>query len=154
MGGNVGDRAQKLRQAMNGIEKSCGRIIQQSSFYETAAWGKVDQRDFLNVAIGIETTFEPQELLAALQKIEQQLGRERVEKWGERTIDIDVIFYNGRIVDEANLVIPHPLMAERRFVLEPLNEIVPDIIHPILKKPVKQLLRECTDQLTVALYNQ
>ena len=149
LGSNSGDRSGQLRMAIDFIEKEIGNIIVKSKIYETAPWGKVDQPTFLNQALKIESPFSPDELLVKVQSIEQLQGRIRLEKWGERTIDIDIIYYGDKIIDSSFLVIPHPHLTERRFVLMPLTEISPDHIHPILKKSNFELLKECTDTLAV-----
>ena len=149
IGGNEGDRFLHMQQARANIEHICGVIEQVSSLYLTAAWGKTDQADFLNQALLISTSLEPQELLQANLTIEEKMGRIRTVKNAPRIIDIDILFYNEEIISTATLVIPHPRIPERRFVLEPLNEIAPRLIHPVSRKPVMELLRECTDTLAV-----
>jgi 2-amino-4-hydroxy-6-hydroxymethyldihydropteridine diphosphokinase len=149
LGGNEGDREARLQQAVQQINAQCGPVVQQSSVYETAAWGLEDQPDFLNQAICIRTLLSPQELLQKTLAIEKAMGRHRVVKWGQRTIDIDIIFYGEQIVQEEQLVIPHPMMQDRRFVLAPLHEIAPNLVHPVLHKTVRQLLDECPDKLEV-----
>ena len=149
IGGNEGDRFLHMQQARANIEHICGVIEQVSSLYLTAAWGKTDQADFLNQALLISTSLEPQELLQANLTIEEKMGRIRTVRNAPRIIDIDILFYNQEIISTATLVIPHPRIPERRFVLEPLNEIAPGLIHPVSRKPVKELLRECTDTLAV-----
>lgn len=148
-GGNIGDRKNYLSQAKNEIEKMCGKIIRQSSIYETAAWGKEDQEAFLNQVLKIETGFSAEELLHTILKIEENLGRKRDLKYGPRTIDIDILFFNDEIIDLHGLKVPHPQIQNRRFVLVPLNEIASQKIHPVSKKTVSQLLAECPDPLTV-----
>jgi 2-amino-4-hydroxy-6-hydroxymethyldihydropteridine diphosphokinase len=149
LGTNKGDRLHYLSSAKELIEISVGEIIQQSSIYETAAWGKADQQDFLNQVIGIKSIHKPEPLLGILLKIENELGRQRIEKWGPREIDLDILFYSTEIIDTETLSIPHPAIAERRFTLVPLAEIAPSFIHPTLKKNMLQLLEECTDVLEV-----
>jgi 2-amino-4-hydroxy-6-hydroxymethyldihydropteridine diphosphokinase len=148
-GGNEGDRYLHMQQAQANIELICGHIIQVSSLYETAPWGKSDQADFLNQVLMVETNLSPQVLMKAIFSIEEKGGRKRTVKNAPRTIDIDILFYNQLILDEPGLYIPHPRIADRRFVLEPLNEISPGYIHPLLEKTIHQLLLECTDQLAV-----
>lgn len=134
------------------IGTELGPIIKLSSVYETAPWGKSDQPNYLNQGVQIETNFEPTELLSRCLKIEGQLGRVRDEKWGARLIDIDIIYFDNQIMNSKNLIIPHPRMAERKFVLEPLTEISPDFIHPLLKKTNKELLTDCKDQLSIKVF--
>lgn len=149
IGSNSGDRLGQLNQAHEFIAKEIGSAVAKSKIYETAPWGKTDQPHFLNQALRIETPFSPHELLFKVQSIEQKLGRTRMEKWGERLIDIDIIYFEDKIIDSSNLAIPHPHLTERKFVLIPLTEISPEFIHPILQKSNAQLLKECTDTLSV-----
>ncbi|PWK26299.1 2-amino-4-hydroxy-6-hydroxymethyldihydropteridine diphosphokinase [Arcicella aurantiaca] len=143
LGSNLGNREEILNQAITAIQENVGVIISQSKYYETPAWGKTDQPDFLNIALEIATNLMPLVVLEKTQAIEQQLGRVRIEKWGARLIDIDIIFYGQEIINiSEHLNIPHPLMQERLFVLEPIAEIAPDFIHPVLKKSVSELLEE------------
>jgi 2-amino-4-hydroxy-6-hydroxymethyldihydropteridine diphosphokinase len=148
-GGNTGDRRKFLADALKAVEKQCGKIIAVSALYETAAWGLHDQPPFLNQAIELQTTLSPQVLLEKILAIEIELGRLRDKKFGPRTIDIDIIFYGQEVVNEPGLVIPHPHLPNRRFALECLNDIAAMFIHPVLHKPIKALLEECTDSLTV-----
>lgn len=148
-GGNEGDRYLNMQQARTNIELICGRLLLVSSLYETAPWGKTDQPDFLNQVLLIETKRSPAELLKALLQIEEKGGRIRTVKNAPRTIDIDILFYNRSVIEEPGLTIPHPRIADRRFVLEPMNEISPGFVHPVLHKTIHQLLLECTDELAV-----
>ncbi|MFN0254462.1 2-amino-4-hydroxy-6-hydroxymethyldihydropteridine diphosphokinase [Pedobacter ureilyticus] len=154
LGTNLGDRAQNLNTAIAFIEKEVGEVFKKSSVYETAAWGKTDQPGFLNLALGVKTEVEPLVLLNILLGIEQKMGRVRLERWGERLIDIDIIFYADRIVNNEELTLPHPEMHKRRFVLEPLNEIAADFVHPTLKEKVSSILSNLTDELTVEKINE
>jgi 2-amino-4-hydroxy-6-hydroxymethyldihydropteridine diphosphokinase len=148
-GGNEGDRYLHLQQARTNIELICGQLLQVSSLYETAPWGKTDQPDFLNQVLLVQTNLDPPALLRAILTIEEKGGRIRTVKNAPRIIDIDILFYNHLVVDEPGLCIPHPRIAERRFVLEPLNEISPEFLHPVFRKTISRLLMECTDELTV-----
>ena len=148
-GSNEGDRRFHMQQAEANIEHICGRILLSSSLYETAPWGKRDQADFLNQVLLVQTFLQPRKLLEAILSVEESLGRVRSVKNAPRIIDIDILFYNHVITDEPGLVIPHPRISERRFVLEPLNEIASDFIHPLFQKTIHQLLLECTDELAV-----
>jgi 2-amino-4-hydroxy-6-hydroxymethyldihydropteridine diphosphokinase len=145
-GGNEGDRYRNMQQARTNIELICGQILQVSSLYETAPWGKPDQPDFLNQVLLVQTKLKPRELLSAILSIEEKSGRKRTARNAPRTIDIDILFYNN---DEPGLSIPHTRLADRRFVLEPLNEIAPDFPHPVFGKTVHELLLECKDELAV-----
>lgn len=149
LGSNEGNRRQWLQQAIDAIERSCGHIVKRSALYETAAWGKEDQPDFLNMVIEVETVLSPEQLLQAVQEIELQLGRQRKVKWGQRTLDIDILFYGEAVIHTDRLVVPHPFLQERRFTLLPLQEIAPELMHPVLQKNVTTLLHECPDLLEV-----
>jgi 2-amino-4-hydroxy-6-hydroxymethyldihydropteridine diphosphokinase len=149
IGGNMGDRFENLDKTRELISGSCGSIIRSSSVFETAAWGKTDQPDFLNQALLLETSLSAMDLLRSLLAVEQKMGRFRGEKYGPRIIDIDMIFFNDEIVDLPDLKIPHPQMQNRRFVLTPLAEIAPSLVHPVLGRSMTQLLSECPDQLAV-----
>jgi 2-amino-4-hydroxy-6-hydroxymethyldihydropteridine diphosphokinase len=148
-GGNEGDRYLNLQQARTNIEHICGRLIQASSLYETAPWGNSNQADYLNQVLVVETIMNPDELLASILFIEEKGGRIRTVRNAPRTIDIDILFYNQLVLDQPGLHIPHLRIADRRFVLEPLNEISPGLIHPVFGKSIRQLLQECKDELAV-----
>jgi 2-amino-4-hydroxy-6-hydroxymethyldihydropteridine diphosphokinase len=150
LGSNMGARLQLLETAIKNIDLKIGEVVEKSSFYETAAWGKTDQPGFLNIAIAVNTLLSPLEVLTRALDIESQLGRIREEKWGARLIDIDIIFYGNDIVNITDqLQIPHPEMHKRKFVLEPLVEIAPDLQHPMLNKSLSELLLELSDDLEV-----
>jgi len=148
-GSNEGDRILHMQQARANIELFCGRVLQISSLYQTAPWGKTDQSDFLNQVLKVETKLSPHALLHTILSIEESSGRKRTVRNAPRNIDIDILFYDQLVLKEPGLEIPHPRIAERRFVLQPLEEISPDFIHPLLKKTIRQLLEECTDELAV-----
>ena len=152
LGSNVGDRAANLKRACGLIQDELSPHITQSSLYETAAWGKTDQASFLNQAIMIQTDIKPLVLLALLKNIEKQVGRIDTEKWGPRVIDIDILFYGSEIVQEPELQVPHPYLPVRRFALLPMAEIARDLMHPMLKKTIKELLELCPDTSEVKLY--
>lgn len=148
IGGNMGNRQQNLGRAVD-LLNALGAVNARSGLYETEAWGKTDQPVFLNQAILLETTLPARELLRAVLSIEEKMGRKRAEKYGPRIIDIDILFYNREIVKEEGLTIPHPEVQNRRFALEPLREIAAEWEHPVLKKTIRQLLKECPDKLAV-----
>ncbi len=151
LGSNLGDRKDLLNEGLKQIELRIGRVFSTSSFYETAAWGKEDQPSFLNVAIGVETKLSPIDVLETALAIESELGRVRLEKWGERLIDIDLIFYGNKVIDIGDrLQIPHPQMQYRKFVLEPLAEIASDYVHPVLQLKVSEILSRLNDNLSVS----
>lgn len=152
-GGNMGDRAANLAKAKEIISQDCGRIIAQSSLYETAAWGKTDQPAFLNQAICLSTPLSAKQLLHRLLKAEKVLGRVRDEKFGPRIIDIDILLFNDEVHNLDQLKIPHPEMPNRRFALLPLAEIAAGVVHPILKKTIAALLEECPDILEAKKYS-
>ncbi|WP_255327418.1 2-amino-4-hydroxy-6-hydroxymethyldihydropteridine diphosphokinase [Pedobacter sp. V48] len=151
LGSNLGDREQLIEDAIKQIANEIGEVLIRSSVYETEAWGNEDQPSFLNIALGVETKFTPTEVLNKALGIELELGRVRHEKWGSRLIDIDLIFYDDIVVDMgAELQIPHPQMQYRKFVLEPLAEIAPDYVHPVLKMTVSEVLERLRDNLSVS----
>lgn len=149
LGGNLGDRRKYIALAIAEIEAKIGNITKRSSLYETASWGKHDQPDFFNQVIEVKTSLNPQELLSGILSIEAQLGRKRIEKWGSRIIDIDILLYQDQVINEPELIVPHPYLAFRRFCLMPLCEIAPEFIHPLLKKNIQELLIELSDDLFV-----
>ena len=149
IGGNMGDRERFLAAARKKITSVCGKIIQASSLYETAAWGLEEQDSFLNQALETETDLDAETLLKKILGIEEILGRKRERKFGPRTIDIDILFFNDAVINSKDLTVPHPELQNRRFVLTPLREIAPDLLHPVLQKSVIQLLNECPDNLPV-----
>jgi 2-amino-4-hydroxy-6-hydroxymethyldihydropteridine diphosphokinase len=148
-GGNLGKREKNLARARTLIDHSCGAVTDASSLYETAAWGKTDQPGFLNQALAIQTALPPQELLSRLLEIEKEIGRVREEKYGPRIIDIDILLFDGHIVHDPQLIVPHPQLQNRRFALTPLAEIAPGLIHPVFKKTIRELLDLCPDPLEV-----
>jgi 2-amino-4-hydroxy-6-hydroxymethyldihydropteridine diphosphokinase len=149
LGTNIGDRFENLQKALELIEFQAGKILKKSSVYETAAWGFEDQATFLNMVVCIETDYSPEELLKIINTIEISLGRIRYEKWKERTIDIDILYYDNLIINSSSLIIPHPGITQRKFTLIPLVELIPDQIHPVLKLSQKELLSRCSDPLNV-----
>lgn len=153
IGGNLGDRTGHLQQAVEQIDKQVGKVEKISALYETAAWGHVEQPDYLNQALLVSTGMDARTLLQTVLAIEHNIGRIRRQKWGARVIDIDIIFYNDAIINEPDLKIPHPQMQFRQFVLVPLTEIIPDWQHPVLHQSVSTLFENCTDTLPAIKYN-
>ncbi|GAB4011628.1 2-amino-4-hydroxy-6-hydroxymethyldihydropteridine diphosphokinase [Spirosoma migulaei] len=149
LGANLGDRTLTLRRAIDLIAERVGLVVNASGLYETAPWGVTDQPTYLNQVLAVETMLEPEEVLTQTQAIEQELGRIRLEKWGARVIDIDILYYDQLIWQTDTLTIPHPYLHQRRFTLVPLAEIAPAFVHPVLKKTTVELLEECEDESEV-----
>ncbi|MCP9752271.1 2-amino-4-hydroxy-6-hydroxymethyldihydropteridine diphosphokinase [Ferruginibacter sp. HRS2-29] len=149
LGGNEGDPAKNLRTAKKKLEKAVGSIHRESSVYQTAAWGMLEQPDFLNQVIIIETALSPRETLAACLGIESAMGRVRTVKNAPRIIDIDILFFGKLVLKDFALTVPHAEIPNRRFVLVPLNELSPNMKHPVLNKTIHQLLTICPDKLDV-----
>jgi 2-amino-4-hydroxy-6-hydroxymethyldihydropteridine diphosphokinase len=150
LGGNKGDKLKNLEQAILLLNSNVGEITKRSDIFVTAAWGNTNQPDFYNQVICIETTLTAQELLKKTIFIEESLGRIRTAtKWEQRTMDIDILFYNDEIIDTHDLKIPHPYIQERNFVLIPMEQIAPQYIHPKFKKNITLLLSNCKDSLEV-----
>jgi 2-amino-4-hydroxy-6-hydroxymethyldihydropteridine diphosphokinase len=152
LGSNVGDRPHLLKQAISLIANQVGNVVRQSSVYETAPWGKLDQQNFLNQVLEIASALPASDLLTSILSIETALGRTRDQRWGPRTIDIDILLYRNFVIKSDALTIPHPSMHERRFTLVPLVELAPDVIHPVLNKSFKELLDNCPDEQAVKKY--
>ena len=146
-GGNIGDRKGNLEAAAALIQKQIGKIIRLSAMYETEAWGITNQPAFYNQVLEIDTLLSAREVLHLILKIEEEMGRKRTIKNAARIIDIDILFFNNEIINEHNLIIPHPEIANRRFVLLPLLELDPTKLHPSLHKTVQELLAETKDKL-------
>ena len=149
LGSNEGIPVENLRKAKILIAERAGKIANQSSLYETEAWGVKEQQSFLNQAILIHTSLSPTELLVTLKSIEKETGRVETIKWGPRVIDIDILFFGNETVDLPELKIPHPFIQDRRFTLVPMAEIAPNFVHPVLGKTMRTLLQNCTDNSVV-----
>jgi 2-amino-4-hydroxy-6-hydroxymethyldihydropteridine diphosphokinase len=152
LGSNLGDREAFISQAM---EMLCQKIqlLSVSSLYQAAPLGFTEQPSFLNAVLKASTAFSPRELLSLTQSVEKKLGRERTQPWGPRTVDLDVLFYDSVILEDPDLTIPHPRLHQRAFVLIPLCEIEPLLLHPVLKKPICLLLKENCGQQSVHLFS-
>ena len=150
LGGNLGDKSQVFKETTKLINEKVGKITCQSHIYETEPWGFESSDLFWNQVLELAVLISPQEVLNSTQQIEHQLGRTRAaQHYDSRIIDIDILFYGDQIISFENLTIPHPRIQDRKFALMPLNEIAPDLIHPVLQKSISQLLLECPDQLRV-----
>ena len=151
-GSNIGDSFSHLKFAEENIEKSIGEITHISKVYISEAWGNTEQQEFLNQVIVVNTKFSALQCLNRLQKIENERDRSREIHWGPRTLDIDILFFNEKIINTHKLTIPHPFIEKRLFVLLPLNEIYSSYIHPTLNKSIKQILTDCKDKSKVVAY--
>ena len=149
IGGNLGDREKNLETARHLIGQHCGTITNVSSVYETEAWGKNDQPPFLNQVVELETKYNAKQLIRRILKTEKNMGRVRKEKYGPRTIDIDLLLFNDEQHNYSFLNVPHPELHNRRFALVPLAEIAPDAMHNVFKKTISELLEESKDNLSV-----
>ncbi|MCX2740211.1 2-amino-4-hydroxy-6-hydroxymethyldihydropteridine diphosphokinase [Pontibacter anaerobius] len=149
LGGNLGDRTLYLQQARESINQQVGTLTHSSKVYETAAWGKTEQPNFLNQVLEVQTELPPEQVLQSINQIEQELGRVRHEHWGARVIDIDILFYDDLVQQTQRLIIPHPQLHLRRFTLLPLAELAPELEHPVLHTSINQLLQACPDELEV-----
>lgn len=155
IGTNRGDKAQNLQKALELIEAKAGKIVATSSVYETDPWGYKGQSKYFNQVVICNSNFSAENLLKEILQIEKKMGRKRNSiKYDTRIMDIDILFYDNAIVKTKSLTIPHPLIHKRNFVLIPLHEIIPEYIHPLYKKTIKQLLKECDDNLKVRKVNK
>ena len=149
LGSNIGNSKASLAKATTRIKRQIGTIIRHSDLYSTAAWGNTQQPDFLNQVIIVETKLTALQTMHTILAIEKSMGRVRTIKNAPRIIDIDILFFNKEIIDQEQLMVPHPQIQNRRFVLVPLNQLSPNLKHPVLKKTVHQLLMHCPDKLNV-----
>lgn len=139
LGTNMGNRQANLKKAVNTLNASGLTVKKASSVLETKAWGKTDQPDFLNQVVEVQSFEEPEDVLTILQRIEANMGRVRHEHWGPRPIDLDILLVDREIIQTDRLTVPHPYMTERDFVLEPLNEIAPFLLHPVYGKSIREI---------------
>lgn len=149
LGGNEGQVSLNLKKAIHEINTRVGKVSATSSVYRTAPWGKADQPDFLNQVIVVSTSLSAKQVLDVLLSIELDMGRKRIAKWAPRLIDLDILYFNDEVIQEENLTVPHKHLHERRFVLEPLVEVLPGMIHPLLKKSNRELHQLLSDNLNV-----
>jgi len=149
LGSNLGNRNAFLHNAIAHITRDIAPVVKESAVYETQSWGKTDLPDYLNQVIMLQTTLPAQDVLQHILKIEIEMGRKREEKWGSRIIDIDILFYGSHIINQPNLIVPHPQLHNRRFTLEPLAMLAPDFIHPVLNKSILELKNSLKDDLIV-----
>lgn len=152
LGSNLSDRLGNLNRAISMIDERVGVIETHSSVYETKPWGNLEQDDFLNQIVIVQTMMSPQQLLKSLLEIETEMGRMRTEKWAPRLIDLDILYYGQMVINENDLVVPHPFIAERRFTLIPLVEIIPQFKHPVFHRTNSELLADTTDFSEVFLH--
>ena len=148
IGSNMGDRQSNCQQAIELLSEA-GRVTGASSLYYTEPVGYKEQEDFINAAAALDTDLTPTALLALCHSIEDRMGRTRTVRWGPRTIDLDILLFGDKVMNQADLIIPHPMMATRKFVLAPLVELAPEVLHPLLQKTVAQLFREIENSHTV-----
>ena len=139
LGSNLGDKEANLRRALELLQQRGVEVVKTSSFICTEPYGVTDQPQFLNGVCEVRTSLEPLELLQTLLEIEQEMGRVRLRHWGERNIDLDLLLYEDVVMDTPELILPHPDMQNRDFVLLPLAEIAPELVHPILQKSIEEL---------------
>ncbi|WP_439481884.1 2-amino-4-hydroxy-6-hydroxymethyldihydropteridine diphosphokinase [Cyclobacterium plantarum] len=148
LGGNVGDRLALIRKALELLVKEM-KLLHASQIYETAAWGGNSEAAFLNQVLVLHTSMDAEATLDFIQEIENRLGRKRVLKWGDRTMDIDILYFDNSIIQTDRLQVPHRLMLSRNFILIPLTEVLPEEQHPVNKLTHRELLERCEDRLTV-----
>lgn len=150
IGSNLGDKIKFCDEAIKEISKyKENMILDRSSFYRTEPWGKEDQDWFINCVIKLQTPLNAPDLFKVLQGIETKLKRVKRDKWAPRTIDLDILFFNNEVINKPEVRIPHPLIRARKFVLVPLNELCPELIHPVLNKSIRELLKKTIDDKEV-----
>ena len=149
LGSNLLDPIVQIEKAKHNITLHIGNILRSSAIYSTAPWGDTKQSNFLNQVVKVNTTLNPLETMQTILSIEEDMGRKRTLKNAPRIIDIDILFFNKEIIDTPNLIIPHPLIQERNFVLYPMNEIASLFVHPVFKKNINTLKKKCKDKLPV-----
>ena len=150
LGGNIGNREEILSEAIKKMTSQLGKLVQTSALYETEPWGFTHEQNFLNQVVVFDSELLPLDILDKTQTIEQELGRVRkTTQYCERTIDIDILFYGDECIENQRLSIPHPRIQERLFALHPLAELIPEFVHPKLKKSIQLLKDECSDKLKV-----
>lgn len=154
LGSNCGERQAFIDGALKLIQREIGPIEKKSSLYETAPWGGIKQDDFLNLAVLGHTSLSPFQLYRSCSLIERQIARPKTEVWGPRELDIDCVFHGESIISTDELILPHPRAHLRRFVLQPIAEIVPEYMHPVLHQKISTLLEKCQDSLRVDKYKK
>jgi 2-amino-4-hydroxy-6-hydroxymethyldihydropteridine diphosphokinase len=154
-GSNLGDKKMYLSQAKQDLCRLVGKLLAESSVYESEPWGFVAENTFLNQVLMYETTLSPNEILQTIKTIEAETGRIHTKNgYSSRNLDIDILFYDSITLNSTDLTIPHPLLHKRRFTLLPLSEIAPNLIHPVLNMSVKQLLKKCEDKGEIEMKNE
>ena len=152
LGSNQGDRELNLKKSIKLLNSKAGKVLNISRIYESEPWGVKNQNYFLNQVIEIETHIDPIDLLNICKNIEYDMGRNPEIRWGKRVIDIDILYYQSRVINQKKLIIPHKLMHERKFVMIPLNDLNENHLHPILKITNKEILNNCIDSCKVKYY--
>lgn len=153
LGTNLGDRLQNLQGARSRIEELIGTVVQVSSVYSTEPWGVLEQPEFYNQALLVHTRLSAEDVLRLIQVIESAMGRQRILKWERRLIDIDILFFDLQIIQTESLIVPHPYLEKRNFVLAPMEELAPDFIHPVSGKTMRELYQTSTDTLKALRLN-
>ncbi|MEC8679315.1 MAG: 2-amino-4-hydroxy-6-hydroxymethyldihydropteridine diphosphokinase [Bacteroidota bacterium] len=152
LGSNQGDRELNLKNSIKLLNSRVGKVLNTSAIYESEPWGVKNQNYFLNQVVEIETHIDPNDLLNICKNIEYYMGRKPEIRWGKRVIDIDILYYQSKIINQEKLIIPHKLMHERNFVMIPLNDLNENHLHPILKITNKEILNKCIDSCNVKYY--